>query len=50
MRIFGSDRVKGLMERLKIPATVRISFGVYNTEADVDAVVAAIQLAVRMFS
>jgi cysteine desulfurase/selenocysteine lyase len=39
-----------LMERLQIPATVRASFGIYNTEADVDALIAAILLAKRIFS
>lgn len=39
-----------LMERFKVPATVRASFGIYNNEKDVDALVAAIQLAARMFS
>lgn len=37
-----------LMERLQVPATVRASFGVYNTEDDIDILVAAIQLAKRL--
>ncbi|HLB42273.1 MAG TPA: cysteine desulfurase [Gammaproteobacteria bacterium] len=39
-----------LMERFRIPATVRISFGVYNTQQDIDAVVDAIQLAKRLLT
>lgn len=38
-----------LMERFKVPATVRASFGVYNDEADIDALIAALQLAKRLF-
>jgi cysteine desulfurase / selenocysteine lyase len=38
-----------LMQYFQVPATVRVSFGVYNTEQDVDALVAAIQLAKRLF-
>lgn len=39
-----------LMERMQVPATARASFGIYNTEQDVDALVAAVQQAVRIFS
>lgn len=39
-----------LMERLGLPATVRASFGIYNHEADVDALCAALHLAKRLFS
>lgn len=39
-----------LMERYQVPAMVRASFGLYNNEQDVDQLVTAIQLAVRMFS
>ena len=39
-----------LMERFGLPATVRASFGLYNTEADVDALVSALQLAKRLFA
>lgn len=39
-----------LMERLGVPATVRVSFGVYNTESDVDALIEALQLAKRIFA
>lgn len=37
-----------LMERFQIPATVRASFGVYNNEEDVDALVAGVSLAKRL--
>lgn len=39
-----------LMERYQIPATVRASFGIYNDESDIDALVAAIVLAQRIFA
>lgn len=39
-----------LMERLQVPAAVRASFGVYNQESDVDALVHALELAKRLFS
>ncbi len=39
-----------LMERMKVPATVRASFGVYTTEKEIDALIEAIQLAKRLFS
>ena len=39
-----------LMDRFNVPATVRASFGIYNNPSDVDALIAALQLAVRMFS
>jgi len=38
-----------LMTRFKLPGTVRASFGVYNTHADVDALVAAIHKALPLF-
>jgi len=38
-----------VMTRLKLPGTVRASFGVYNTRADVDALVAAIHKALPLF-
>lgn len=38
-----------LMERYNIPATARASFGIYNNEQDIDALIAAIQLATRIF-
>jgi cysteine desulfurase/selenocysteine lyase len=39
-----------LMTRFQVPATVRASFGIYNTEQDIDALVNAIQLAKRLFN
>lgn len=39
-----------LMQRFKVPATVRASFGIYSQEQDVDALIAEIQLAKRLFS
>lgn len=39
-----------LMERFQLPATARASFGIYNDETEVDALVAALQLAKRLFS
>lgn len=39
-----------LMERFHVPATVRASFGVYNNEDDIDALIAAIQLSKRLFA
>lgn len=39
-----------LMERFDVPATVRASFGIYNSEKDVDALLEALQTAKRIFS
>jgi cysteine desulfurase/selenocysteine lyase len=39
-----------LMRRLKVPATTRASFYVYNTHEDVDALVAAIGTAKERFA
>jgi cysteine desulfurase/selenocysteine lyase len=39
-----------VMERFKIPATVRASFGVYNTEADIDALIAGLHEVQRLFN
>ncbi len=39
-----------LMQRFQVPATVRASLGVYNTPADIDAFIQALQLAVRLFN
>lgn len=38
-----------LMKRFNVPATVRISLGIYNHEQDIDAFIQAILLAKRMF-
>ena len=39
-----------LMERLNVPATVRASFGLYNTMEEIDKLVAGIQQAKRLFA
>ncbi len=39
-----------LMERLQVPATVRLSFGIYNDSHDMAALVAAIHLTKRLFA
>lgn len=39
-----------LMQRFNVPATVRISFGIYNSRADVDELIEALLLARRLFS
>jgi cysteine desulfurase / selenocysteine lyase len=39
-----------LMQRFNVPATVRVSFGVYNDEKDIDALMEGIHLAKRLFS
>jgi cysteine desulfurase/selenocysteine lyase len=38
------------MDRYKIPGTVRASFAVYNTKAEVDAFVEGLKKAVKMLS
>jgi cysteine desulfurase/selenocysteine lyase len=45
----GHHCAQPLMRRLKVPATARASFYVYNTEADVDALVAGVQRAREVF-
>lgn len=39
-----------LMERYHLPATARASFGLYNNEQDIDALVEALKLAKRLFA
>jgi cysteine desulfurase / selenocysteine lyase len=39
-----------LIERLGVPATVRVSFGVYNTLDEIDALIAALKTVKRMFA
>jgi cysteine desulfurase/selenocysteine lyase len=39
-----------VMEFFKVPATARVSFGLYNTESEVDALVAALHKTREMFS
>lgn len=38
-----------LMERLKVPATARISFGIYNMKKDIDALVNGLQKVILKF-
>jgi cysteine desulfurase/selenocysteine lyase len=45
----GHHCAQPLMDRLGVAATARASFGVYNDEADVDALVAAIEAAQELF-
>ena len=45
----GHHCAQPLMDRLGVPATARASFGVYNTEADVDALIKALQAAQKLF-
>jgi cysteine desulfurase / selenocysteine lyase len=45
----GHHCAQPLMRRLEVPATARASFYVYNTEADVDALVAGIERAREVF-
>jgi cysteine desulfurase/selenocysteine lyase len=37
-----------LMERLQLPATVRVSLGLYNTKEDIDALIAGLWVAKRI--
>jgi len=39
-----------LMERFNVPATVRASFGIYNTNDDIDALIIGLQQAKRLFA
>ncbi len=45
----GHHCAQPLMDRLGLPATTRASFGVYSTRADVDALVAAVRAAQKLF-
>ncbi len=45
----GHHCAQPLMARLGVPATVRASVGVYNNEADIDRLIAAVQSARRVF-
>lgn len=45
----GHHCAQPLMDRLGIPGTVRASFAVYNTRAEVDAFIAALKRVVAMF-
>ncbi len=45
----GHHCAQPLMDRLGLTATARASFGVYNDESDVDALVLAVQAAQKLF-
>ena len=45
----GHHCAQPLMERLGVPGTVRASFAVYNTLAEVDVFLAALRRAVEIF-
>ncbi|HYX21319.1 MAG TPA: cysteine desulfurase [Thermoanaerobaculia bacterium] len=45
----GHHCAQPVMDRYDLPATARASFGLYNTRDEVDALVAAIHEAIRMF-
>ncbi|HSW69191.1 MAG TPA: cysteine desulfurase [Gammaproteobacteria bacterium] len=45
----GHHCAQPLMERLNIPACVRISFGIYNSKEDVDALIAGLSEVKRIF-
>ncbi len=45
----GHHCAQPVMDRYGLPATARASFGLYNTRGEVDALVAAIHEAIRMF-
>jgi cysteine desulfurase/selenocysteine lyase len=45
----GHHCAQPLMERFGVPATVRASFGLYNTRADVDALVAGLRRVLEVF-
>lgn len=39
-----------VMERFNVPATVRISFGIYNTKYDIDALITSLNAVKRIFA
>ena len=45
----GHHCAQPLMQRMGIPGTVRASFALYNTKAEVDALVAAVDRVRKMF-
>ncbi len=45
----GHHCTQPVMERFKVPATTRASFGIYNTHADVDALVQSIEAVRKIF-
>ncbi len=45
----GHHCAQPLMERMDVPATVRASLGMYNTRADIDALVGALDQVREIF-
>lgn len=46
----GQHCTEPVMDHFKVPATTRVSFGIYNEKKDVDALVKAIQKAKKIFN
>jgi cysteine desulfurase/selenocysteine lyase len=46
----GHHCAQPVMQRFRVPATARASIGLYNTQADIDALVAGIHKAIEVFS
>ena len=46
----GHHCAEPLIDEMAVPGTVRVSFGLYNDHADVDAFIAALQKAIAMLS
>ena len=46
----GHHCAEPLIDHLGVPGTVRVSFGLYNDKADVDAFIAALKKAQMMLS
>jgi selenocysteine lyase/cysteine desulfurase len=46
----GHHCAEPLIDELGVPGTVRVSFGLYNDQADIDAFIAALKKAVTMLS
>jgi cysteine desulfurase/selenocysteine lyase len=45
----GHHCAQPLMDKLNLAGTTRASLGVYNDESDIDALIAALQAAQKMF-
>ena len=46
----GHHCAEPLIDAMGVPGTVRVSFGLYNDKADVDAFIAALKKAIMMLS
>ena len=46
----GHHCAQPLMKRFGVPATARASLGIYNTKAEIDALVAGLEKVRRMFA